>query len=166
MFTCWVSNAVNSCLYNPWTPRVKLWVIQSSLTFDSMCRTLKCYHSLESCWAVLYYGAVNHFTPRVKPLAIQSFLSFGSMDRTLNCEHSLESCWAVLYCGAVCFSILLSLWFWKIYQFWTNWHCKKLRVNILHLRSRSDSTHAVLRCIGRQFSIFFFQLCLDVSTRI
>ena len=34
---------------NPLTPRVKPWVIQSFLTFDSMDRTLKCDHSLESC---------------------------------------------------------------------------------------------------------------------
>ena len=31
---------------------------------------------------------------------------------------SLESCWAVRYCGAVYFSILPSLQFWEIYQFW------------------------------------------------
>ena len=37
---------------NPLTPRVKPWVIQSFLTFDSMDR--KCDHSLESCSAVLY----------------------------------------------------------------------------------------------------------------
>ena len=43
---------------NPLTPRVKPWVIQSFLTFDSMDRTLKCDHSLESCSAVLYCGAV------------------------------------------------------------------------------------------------------------
>ena len=43
---------------NPLTPRVKPWVIQSFLTFDSMDRTLKCHHSLESCWAVLNCGAV------------------------------------------------------------------------------------------------------------
>ena len=36
-------------LINPLTPRVKPWVIQSFLTFDSMYRTLKCDHSLESC---------------------------------------------------------------------------------------------------------------------
>ena len=30
---------------NPLTPRVKPWVIQSFLTFDSMDRTLKCDHS-------------------------------------------------------------------------------------------------------------------------
>ena len=35
------------------TPRMKPWVIQSFLTFDSMDRTLKCDHSLESCRAVL-----------------------------------------------------------------------------------------------------------------
>ena len=40
--------------FNPLTPRVKPWVIQSFLTFDSMDRTLKCDHSLQRCWAVLY----------------------------------------------------------------------------------------------------------------
>ena len=34
---------------NPLTPRVKPRVIQSVLTFDSMYRTLKYEHSLESC---------------------------------------------------------------------------------------------------------------------
>ena len=34
---------------NPLTHRVKSWVIQSFLTFDSMVRTLKCDHSLDSC---------------------------------------------------------------------------------------------------------------------
>ena len=34
---------------NPLTPRVKPWVIQSFLTFDSKDRTLKCAHSFESC---------------------------------------------------------------------------------------------------------------------
>ena len=34
---------------NPLTPRVKPWVIQSSVTFNSMDRILKCDHSLESC---------------------------------------------------------------------------------------------------------------------
>ena len=33
----------------PLTPRVKTRVIQSFLTSDSMNRTLKCDHSLESC---------------------------------------------------------------------------------------------------------------------
>ena len=43
---------------NPLTPRVKPWVIQSFLTFDSMDRTAKCDHSLQSSGAVLYCGAV------------------------------------------------------------------------------------------------------------
>ena len=34
---------------NPLTPRVKPWVIQSFLTFDSKYKTFKCDHSLESC---------------------------------------------------------------------------------------------------------------------
>ena len=45
------SNALNFTveLFNPFTPRVKSWVIQSFLTYDSMNRTLKCNHSLENC---------------------------------------------------------------------------------------------------------------------
>ena len=43
---------------NPLTPRVKAWVIQSFLTFDSTDRHIKCDHLLESCWAVLYCDAV------------------------------------------------------------------------------------------------------------
>ena len=35
--------------FNPLTPKVKPWVIQSFLTFDSMDRTLKCDYSWESC---------------------------------------------------------------------------------------------------------------------
>ena len=31
------------------TSKVKPWMIQSFLTFDSMDRILKCHHSLESC---------------------------------------------------------------------------------------------------------------------
>ena len=34
---------------SPLTPRVKPWVIQSLQTFDSMNRTVKCDHLLESC---------------------------------------------------------------------------------------------------------------------
>ena len=33
----------------PLTPRVKPWVIKSLLTFDTVDKTLKCDHSLESC---------------------------------------------------------------------------------------------------------------------
>ena len=36
-------------IMNPLTNRVKPWVIQSFLTFDSMARTLKCDHSLKNC---------------------------------------------------------------------------------------------------------------------
>ena len=39
----------------------KLKLGYSSLTFDSMDRTLKCDHSLESCRAVLYCGAFFFF---------------------------------------------------------------------------------------------------------
>ena len=38
---------------DPLTPRVKPWVIQSFLTFDSMDRTVKCDHSLERCCTLL-----------------------------------------------------------------------------------------------------------------
>ena len=38
--------------------RVSPWMRQSFLTFDSVDRILKCDHSLKSCRAVLYCGAV------------------------------------------------------------------------------------------------------------
>ena len=41
---------------NRLTPRQKPWVTQSFLTFDSMDRTLKCDHSLES------FGFEQYFT--------------------------------------------------------------------------------------------------------
>ena len=73
---------------NPLTPRVKPWVIQSFVTFDSIYRTLRCDHSLESCCVVLCCGAVffDPLTPRVKPWVIQRFLTFDSLDRTLKTE--------------------------------------------------------------------------------
>ena len=40
---------VNKSNINPFTPRVEPWVTETFLTFDSMDRTLKCDHSLESC---------------------------------------------------------------------------------------------------------------------
>ena len=59
---------------NPLTPRVKPWVIQSFLTIDSMDRTLKCDHSLESCWPVLYCGAVcKPFDPQSETLCDTKF---------------------------------------------------------------------------------------------
>ena len=51
VYTCFV------LIFKPSTPRVKLWVIQSFLTFDSMDKTLKCDHSLESrtlLWCCLF----------------------------------------------------------------------------------------------------------------
>ena len=48
------------------TPRVKPWVIQSFLTFDSMYRTLKCDHSLE-IKAVEQYFAVVLFVLKFYP---------------------------------------------------------------------------------------------------
>ena len=44
---------------NPFTPRVKPCVMQNVLIFNSTDRTLKCDHSLESCWAVLDCGFFN-----------------------------------------------------------------------------------------------------------
>ena len=50
---CW--GIVDPCaLGKPLTPRVK----PGGATFDSMDSILKCDHSLESCGAVLYCGAV------------------------------------------------------------------------------------------------------------
>ena len=42
-------NVTSRKLLNRLTPRVKPWMIQSFLTFDSMDTTVKCDHSLESC---------------------------------------------------------------------------------------------------------------------
>ena len=78
---------------NPLTPRVKPWVIQSFLSFDSMDRSLKSvpihWKAVEEYFTVVQF---NPLTPRVKPWLTQSFLTFDSMDRTLKCDHSLESC--------------------------------------------------------------------------
>ena len=43
------SNRFQNELFSPLTPKVKHWVMQSFVTFDSKDRTLKCDHSLESC---------------------------------------------------------------------------------------------------------------------
>ena len=69
-------------------PRVKPWVIQSFLTFDSTDRTLKKnvtihWKAVEQYFTVVLF--VNPLTPRVKPWVIQSFLTFDSMDRLLKC---------------------------------------------------------------------------------
>ena len=73
----------------PLTPTVTAWVIQSSLTFDSMDRTLNCDHSFE---AVEQYFTVVLFvyplTTTVTAWVIQSSQTFDSMDRTLKCDHS------------------------------------------------------------------------------
>ena len=89
----------------PLTPSVKLRLIQTSVTFGYMDRTLKCDHSFGKLLSstLLWCYSFNPLTPIVKPWVIPSFLTFDSMDRTLKCDHSLESCCAVLYCGAVCF---------------------------------------------------------------
>ena len=55
-------------VFNPLTPRVKPWVMQGFLTFDSMD------HSLEGCGAVLYYGAVCF---SVYPVCNLKLISFG-----------------------------------------------------------------------------------------
>ena len=75
---------------NPLTPRVKPWVIKSFLIFDSMDRTLKCDHSLESCHAVLYCGAVFfNFTQFV----ILENLSILDLTLSVNLNlHCLCSC--------------------------------------------------------------------------
>ena len=51
---------------NPLTARVKPWVIQSFLTFDSKDRTPKCDNSLD--FTVVLF--VNPLTSRVKPWVI------------------------------------------------------------------------------------------------
>ena len=47
---------------NPLTPRVKPWVNQSFLTFDSLKKTLKCGRSLESSSTLLWRCFVFSFT--------------------------------------------------------------------------------------------------------
>ena len=37
------------------------WVLQSFLTSDSMNRTLKCDHSLKSCWCCLCFNLISSF---------------------------------------------------------------------------------------------------------
>ena len=74
---------------NPLTPRVKPWVIQSFLTFDSMDRTLSVtihWKAVGQYFTVVLF--VNPLTPRVKPCVIQSILTFDYMDRTLKCDQS------------------------------------------------------------------------------
>ena len=64
---------LDQCQVNPFTPTVKLRVTQSSLTFDSMDRTLRCdlhSNSLESHRAVLYSSAVRY-------LQFYPFCNFG-----------------------------------------------------------------------------------------
>ena len=59
---------------NTLTPRVKPWALQRFPTCDYMDRILKCDHSLESCSAVLYCGAVCFsISPSSKFLKIYQF---------------------------------------------------------------------------------------------
>ena len=104
-FLFWIleSDGINVRGFNPLTPTVKLWVIQSFLTFDSMDN----WKAVEQYFTVELF--VNPMTPRVKTLGDTKFLTFDPMDRTLKCGHLLECCCAVLYCGPVCFYILPSL---------------------------------------------------------
>ena len=56
---------------NPLTPRVKPWVIQSVLTFDSVYRTLSVtihWKAVEQYFTVVLF--VNPLTPRVKPTVV------------------------------------------------------------------------------------------------
>ena len=73
---------------NPLTPRVKPWVMQSFLTFDSTELQSVTIHwkAVEQYFTVVLF--VDPSTPRVKPWVIQSFLTFDSMDTTLTCDHS------------------------------------------------------------------------------
>ena len=60
--------------FTPLTPRVKPRVMQGFLTFNSMNRTFKCNHSLESRGAVLYSGAVFQCYPVCN---FGKFINFG-----------------------------------------------------------------------------------------
>ena len=65
---------------NPLTTRVKPWVIQSSLSFDFMYRTLKCDRSLESCLAVLYCGVCYS----ILFVILEKFINFRILDLALS----------------------------------------------------------------------------------
>ena len=73
--------------FNPLTPKVKPWVIQSLLTFDSVRIHWK---AVEQYFTAMLF--VNPLTPKVKPRVIQSVLTFDPMYRTLKCDYSSESC--------------------------------------------------------------------------
>ena len=45
---------------NPFTPRVSYGDIKALLTFETVDEILKCNQSNESCWAVLFCGAVYY----------------------------------------------------------------------------------------------------------
>ena len=57
-FLCCGINITATCYFNPLTLRVKPWMIQSFITFDSMDKNLKCHHSLKS--VVLFFN-FTHF---------------------------------------------------------------------------------------------------------
>ena len=59
------------------------------LTFESVDKTLKCGHLIDSYWAVLSCGAVYY--------AVQGGSNFiESVGKIVKCDHSDESYWAVL----------------------------------------------------------------------
>ena len=110
-FTCMIiicCRAQSQPYINPLTPKVKPWVIQSFLTFDSMYRTLKCDHSLESCWAVLF----NTLTSKSETLGDTKFSNFWFYGQN---PKVLLLYLFVFQFYPVCNSLL------HCYQFWT-WH--------------------------------------------
>ena len=88
------------------------------LTFESVDEILKCDHTRESYWAVLYCETVN----------LKVVLTLESVDEILKDDHSNERHWAVLSCGAVYYALhgssnyLVCEWnpnVWPFMQVWT-----------------------------------------------
>ena len=67
--------------------------------FESVDEILKCDHSNESYWAVLFCSAVYY--------AVQGGSNFLMRGWNPKCDHSNESSLVVLSCGAICYAVLL-----------------------------------------------------------
>ena len=85
-------NTLSVCLgsFNHAIYEIKHRVMQCGCTFEFVDEILKCDHSNESYWAVLYCGAVYY--------AVQGGPSFWVCGSNPNMWHSSESYWAILYC--------------------------------------------------------------------
>jgi len=87
-------------------------------TFESVDEILKCDHSNESYWAVLYYDAVYYAVQVGSNFCVlfimlyKVILTFESVDDILKRDHSNESYWTVLSCGTVYYAVQGGSNFW------------------------------------------------------